>query len=221
KRTNLPVSLQPRRALGRRVATKSEPRGSPAQPAFGERQIRAANGCHPLAESFCHWPKSAGASRAPRAISPRIASGGATMNAAAWSLYLTALALTGLVATTVISRASVTAPHAFADLRAAADPELVERGRYLVYGPAHCASCHGDPARERDLREGVDAPLSGGRAFILGMLGTIVAPNITSDAAFGIGEVSDHALVRSLRYGISRHGKPLVPIMSFADLADD
>ncbi|HKA43200.1 MAG TPA: hypothetical protein VKF40_14525 [Burkholderiales bacterium] len=143
------------------------------------------------------------------------------MNAAAWSLYLTALALTGLVATTVISRASVTAPHAFPDIRASADPELVERGRYLVYGPAHCASCHGDPARERDLREGVDAPLSGGRAFILGMLGTIVAPNITSDAAFGIGEVSDHALVRSLRYGISRHGKPLVPIMSFADLADD
>jgi mono/diheme cytochrome c family protein len=106
-------------------------------------------------------------------------------------------------------------------IRASSDPEVIDRGRYLVYGPAHCASCHGTPARESELRREKEIPLSGGRTFELGVLGTLVAPNITSDSTAGIGALSDDALVRSLRYGISRHGRPLVPIMSFTDLADD
>src|SRR5688572_12986765 len=28
------------------------------------------------------------------------------------------------------------------DLHASADPAVIARGRYLAYGPAHCASCH-------------------------------------------------------------------------------
>jgi len=90
---------------------------------------------------------------------------------------------------------------------ATADPTAVERGRYIVHGPAHCVSCHGDD-------------LAGGRAFELGPLGTVVAPNITSDPAAGIGALSDDTVVRALRYGISRDGRLLVPFMSFSDLAD-
>jgi mono/diheme cytochrome c family protein len=93
-------------------------------------------------------------------------------------------------------------------IRASADPALIERGRYIVEGPAHCVSCHGDD-------------LSGGREFHLGLLGTVVAPNITSDAAAGIGALNDDALVRALRCGVSRHGKPLIPLMSFSGLADE
>jgi mono/diheme cytochrome c family protein len=106
-------------------------------------------------------------------------------------------------------------------INASTDPGVIERGRYLVYGPAHCASCHGDFARESELHEGWEVPLSGGRTFALGILGTLVAPNITSDGETGIGDLSDDTLVRSLRYGISRHGRPLVPLISFSDLADD
>ena len=112
------------------------------------------------------------------------------------------------------------APPRSPAIRALGDPEAIARGRYLVRGPAHCAACHGDPALDDERRRGVDIPLSGGRAFHLGPLGTIVAPNITSDPVAGIGALGDSTLVRSLRDGISRHGRPLAPFMSFADLAD-
>ena len=102
-------------------------------------------------------------------------------------------------------------------IRASDDPAVVERGRYLVYGPAHCVACHGDP----DLPYSDALPLTGGRNFDLGPLGTITAPNITSGTGVGIGAMSDAAFVRSLRYGISREGKPLAPFMPFAAMADD
>jgi mono/diheme cytochrome c family protein len=102
-------------------------------------------------------------------------------------------------------------------IHAVDDPGVVDRGRYLVYGPAHCAVCHGDP--QAPYSE--DVPLSGGRKFDLRPLGTLSAPNITSDPAAGIGALSDATLVRSLRYGISRDGRPLAPLMPFADLSDD
>ena len=111
-------------------------------------------------------------------------------------------------------------PDSAFGLRASADSDFIERGRYLVYGPAHCAACHGDPARDSEMRDGHEVPLSGGRTFDLGVGGTIIAPNITSDVATGIGALSDDVLVRSLRYGISRHGRPLAPFMSLGDLSD-
>lgn len=126
-----------------------------------------------------------------------------------------------MTAAVVVAACSVTrAPGLSFGLHASKDLEVIERGRYLVQGPAHCASCHGDPDRDAERRAGREVPLSGGRVFDVGAAGAIVAPNITSDVATGIGGVSDDALVRSLRYGISRHGRPLAPFMSYADLAD-
>jgi mono/diheme cytochrome c family protein len=105
------------------------------------------------------------------------------------------------------------------DFAASDDPAVIARGHYLVYGPAHCASCHGDPAAPRTPDAG-EPPLSGGRHFDVGPLGTVVAPNITQDPEAGIGARSDATLVRSLRYGIAHDGRTLVPIMPFADMAD-
>jgi mono/diheme cytochrome c family protein len=132
-----------------------------------------------------------------------------------------ALALIGMASLATTWCTTVNRPTASYGIHATREPEDIERGRYLVYGPAHCASCHGDPARETELRHGHEVPLSGGRAFALGILGTLVAPNITSDSSAGIGSLSDDTVVSSLRYGISRHGRPLVPLMSFSGLADD
>jgi mono/diheme cytochrome c family protein len=129
-------------------------------------------------------------------------------------------ATVGLVICTLLSCASSPPPLPAEGIRAIEDPQLVARGRYLVHGPAHCASCHGNPAREDDLLRGAEIPLSGGRRFDLGILGAVVAPNITSDPIAGIGALSDDALVRSLRYGVSHSGRPLIPLMSFAELAD-
>jgi mono/diheme cytochrome c family protein len=132
-----------------------------------------------------------------------------------------ALAVAGIASIAATSCTTVNMPAASYGIHATREPEAIARGRYLVYGPAHCASCHGDPAREAELRQGQQVPLSGGRAFALGILGTLVAPNITSDSSAGIGSLSDDTVVRGLRYGISRHGRPLVPLMSFSELADD
>jgi mono/diheme cytochrome c family protein len=112
-----------------------------------------------------------------------------------------------LISCALLSCASSPAPSPADGIRASDDRQLLERGRYLVYGPAHCVSCHGDS-------------LSGGRRFDLGIVGTVVAPNITSDPVAGVGARSDEDLVRSLRYGISHSGRPLIPFMAFADLAD-
>jgi mono/diheme cytochrome c family protein len=121
------------------------------------------------------------------------------------SKYLVAIGAAGLA---LAACSTVMLPVPDAGIHASQDPALVERGRYLVRGPAHCSACHGDD-------------LGGGRNFDLGPLGTAVAPNITRDAANGVGASSDDTLVRSLRYGISRTGRPLIPLMSFSELADD
>lgn len=92
---------------------------------------------------------------------------------------------------------------------ASMQPEVIERGRYLVRGPAHCTACHG-------------ADLSGGTVLKKSLLlGKVAAPNITSDPVAGLGAMSDDALVQSLRYGISRHGRPVLPYMLYFDLTDE
>lgn len=130
------------------------------------------------------------------------------------------VAALGLIGCTLLSCALAPPLPPAGGIRATDDPQLVERGSYLAYGPAHCASCHGDPARERDSLGGAEIPLSGGRRFDLGVLGTVVAPNITADPVAGIGALSDDTLVRALRYGVSHSGRPLMPFMPFAELAD-
>lgn len=112
----------------------------------------------------------------------------------------------------------VRVPEEVGAIRASGDPEIIARGRYLAEGPAHCRDCHGDPSRPAG--ESGPAPMSGGRVFDLGILGTVVAPNISTDPEAGIGGLSDADIVRSLRYGISHDGRPLVPIMPFAEMAD-
>lgn len=108
----------------------------------------------------------------------------------------------------LLSCASMPERAALDSIRASNDPEIIERGRYLVLGPAHCPSCHGERA------------MSGGRRFDLGPLGAVMAPNISSDPTAGIGALSDAMLVRSLRYGVARSGRPLLPIMPFAEMTD-
>jgi mono/diheme cytochrome c family protein len=99
-------------------------------------------------------------------------------------------------------------------IHASRDPRVIERGRYLVEGPAHCVACHGDETRSDAHR-----PLIGGRAFEL-PIGRVHAPNVTADRATGIGALSDGEIARALRYGVGRDGRALVGLMAFGDLAD-
>ena len=104
-------------------------------------------------------------------------------------------------------------------LAASPDSAVVARGRYLAYGPAHCAECHTAPADFPGLRTGRSPPLSGSRAFAIPP-GTIRVPNLTPDSATGIGRLSDSALARMLRYGVRPDGRAAIPFMEFHEMSD-
>lgn len=70
------------------------------------------------------------------------------------------------------------------------------RGAYLVRGLAHCSTCH--TPRNLLMAERSSRELAGG------MVGTWVAPNITSDANSGIGGWSEQDLVDYLQLGHAR-----------------
>jgi mono/diheme cytochrome c family protein len=126
------------------------------------------------------------------------------------------LAAVGGVATRVRASRTVTAPYP--DIHASRDPTIIERGRYLVEGAAHCAECHGavdPPAVSRKGR-----PLVGGQEFVL-PVGTFRVPNITPDPETGIGRLKDEELARMIRYGVKPDGHTALPFMPYADLCDD
>src|SRR6476659_3095464 len=88
---------------------------------------------------------------------------------------------TAAVAVAVVVRENRTFDAPYPEIHASREPAVIERGRYLVTGPAHCIDCHGtvgDLSAERHL--------VGGLAFHL-PIGTVYARNITPDKQTGIG----------------------------------
>jgi mono/diheme cytochrome c family protein len=104
-------------------------------------------------------------------------------------------------------------------IQASRDPAVIERGRYLAYGAAHCASCHG--ASDSGANAPRTAPvLAGGHEFAL-PVGVFRAPNITPDRETGTGRYSDPELARMLRYGVRPNGEAMLPFMPFQNLSDE
>jgi mono/diheme cytochrome c family protein len=88
--------------------------------------------------------------------------------------------------------------------RAAAAPDLIDRGRYLARA-GNCGPCH---TRENGL------PMAGGVAFDT-PFGTIHSANITPDAATGIGSWTVDQFRRSLRDGARPNGEHLYPVFPY------
>lgn len=105
-------------------------------------------------------------------------------------------------------------------LRASTDPAVIARGKYLAYGPAHCASCHTRPEAWPRLDAGEEVALAGGNEFEL-PFGSIYTPNLTPDAETGIGRWSDGQLARMLRHGVRPDGRAALPFMEFQNLSDE
>jgi mono/diheme cytochrome c family protein len=129
---------------------------------------------------------------------------------------LGALPLTLVAATTLRNLRTFEAPYP--DVHASQDPAIIERGRYLVRGPAHCGECHGREPTGEGRR--LDQPLSGGLHWDL-PVGTFYAKNITPDLETGIGKFTDPELARLLRHGVKPNGDQAVPFMPFANLSDE
>lgn len=89
------------------------------------------------------------------------------------------------------------------------DADAVERGRHLVEVVAACTGCHG-------------ADLSGKQMADDLWLGRLWAPNLTPGRG-GIGDWSDADLVRAVRHGVKRDGRPvlMMPAQYFYHLSDE
>ncbi len=135
------------------------------------------------------------------------------------ALALLLVALVGLVAT-VRLRWDRTFEAPVPAIHASTDPAVIARGRYLVYGPAHCPDCHVAAYRQDMVKRGEQVPLAGGFSFA-SRFGTFWTPNLTPDSETGIGRLSDGQLARVLRHGVRPDGRAALPFMRFQNLSDE
>ena len=106
------------------------------------------------------------------------------------------------------------------DLKASKDPAIIARGKYLAFGPAHCATCHIPMDKIAAVDGGEVIPLSGGWELDIPP-GTFRAPNLTPDMETGIGKLTDGQIARALRHAVKHDGSMLFPFMPFQEMSDD
>ncbi len=118
----------------------------------------------------------------------------------------------------VLSPKSRPAPQ----LKAPSTPEAIARGKYLAHHVAVCVGCH-SPVDESQPGEPLVAGKEfGGRDF--GdypdlFPGHIRAPNLSADPQAGLGGWTDGEIVRAMREGVSKDGRPLFPMMPYLTYA--
>lgn len=100
-----------------------------------------------------------------------------------------------------------------------ANEEMIKHGKYLVYGPAHCADCHTPISQKNRLAAGEALPLIGGFGLEL-PFGTMYAPNITPDKETGIGNYTNGELYRMMRHNIMRNGRASIEFMPFTNMSE-
>lgn len=108
----------------------------------------------------------------------------------------------------------------YPELKASNDSALIARGKYLAFGPAHCATCHVPMDKIVEVENGLQIPLSGGWELSIPP-GTFRAPNITPDMETGIGKLTDREIARTLRYMVGSDGRCIMPFMPFTELSDE
>lgn len=111
----------------------------------------------------------------------------------------------------------------YPNLQVSTDPEIIERGKYLVHGPAHCSNCHVSSVAEMIAADaGENIPLRGGVEFPLGPIGTLYTKNLTPDPTTGIGRYSDAEVFRMMRHAVKPDGTATLSVlMPFWDMADE
>ena len=136
-----------------------------------------------------------------------------------WTGIILLFLILGLTIT-VMSRQNMTYERPYPAIKASTDSTIIARGKYLVFGAAHCADCHGPRNSDSLYTAGLDVPLSGGFTFDL-PFGNIYAKNITSDMETGIGKRTDAEIARILRYGVHANGKAVIDFMPFHNTSDE
>lgn len=106
-------------------------------------------------------------------------------------------------------------------ITASKDSAVIAHGKHLVFGTAHCVECHFKPGDSLKAVNGEEVELAGGAFPFIFPGGKFYSKNISSDPEFGIGNVPDSVIARTLRYGVKRDGSVLIPAMEFQNLSDD
>ena len=113
----------------------------------------------------------------------------------------------------------------YPEITVSSDSSVIAYGRYLAFGPAHCADCHAPrDVMTEALKTGEPTvgyyPLSGGFTYRFD-LGTLHFPNLTPDKETGIGKYDDRELARVIRHWVRPDGRVMLPIMEFQDISDE
>jgi hypothetical protein len=135
-----------------------------------------------------------------------------------WTAFVV-LSLLIILSITVAFRQHLQFDAPYPDIHASTDSAVLARGKYLVYGPAHCADCHAKPEFQEAVNQGQEVALSGGRRFDI-PIGVIYSRNITPDET-GIAKFTDQQIARSLRYGVGVDGRALFDFMPFHNTSDE
>ena len=141
---------------------------------------------------------------------------------AAWGFGLILTGLIVLITVTIGWRPLFGArSRALTDRHFERTPERLERGKYLVNGPAACFDCHSQVAKELDKLQPGEAPvfakLGAGRVIFEEGDVRLVVPNITPDPETGAGTWTDDQIARAIREGIGHDGRTLFPLMPYDD----
>ncbi len=107
------------------------------------------------------------------------------------------------------------------DVKAPSTPEAIARGKYLVDNVTGCLGCHSQIDETISGEPPVPGRLGSGRDFgiIPGFPGHVRAPNLTPDKDTGVGNWTDGELMRAIREGVSKDGRPLFPMMPYGSYA--
>src|SRR5690349_24786238 len=133
-------------------------------------------------------------------------------------IIIVSLAL--LVTITVALRQDLEFESPYPQITASTDSAIIARGKEIVFGPAHCASCHSTANADSLLDLGIAPPMSGGYEFKL-PFGSFYTKNISPDKETGIGRYTDPEIARLLRYGVKPDGSAVLDFMPFHDVSDE
>ena len=132
---------------------------------------------------------------------------------------ITLLTLLLLISTTIALRQDLKFDAPYPDIIASKDPQVIERGKHIVFSQAHCADCHSKQNTDSLLAAGLEPSLSGGKMFDVGIAKFYTA-NLTSDPQYGLGRRTDGEIARVLRYGVHANGNAVPEFMGFHDMSD-
>lgn len=135
-------------------------------------------------------------------------------------LIISFLIFVVVLAVVVASKQNTKYDAPYPKITISTDSAVLARGEYLVYGPGHCADCHGKVDMIDAKERGDIVPLEGGFTFIL-PVGKVHTPNITPDVETGIGKYKTEELARALRYGVKPNGSVLIDFMPFHNTSDE